>query len=196
MGECGAFVGYSAVSVAKRIAQVRLLSVEIDPIHVAVARYVASLALPAADINIQVGRACDLLPWLLEDSGAIGMAFVFMDHSNTHFHEDYRTLEQLAAGSSATRILADNVLKPGAPFYLWMTSWSHVKCITWAMCEFQHEDQEDWMVSAGIAGPRQPSTYHRQVSGHAGDNAPLEASLEELFTWRWSWVGRGRWSVT
>lgn len=187
--EFGAFVGYSAVTVVRLDMRARFLSCEIDPVHVVIARFVASLAVPSADVNFRVGRAGDLLPWLLEDSGASSVAFVFMDHSNTHFHEDYNSLEKLCVGSSSTQVLADNVLKPGAPIYLWHASWSAVQGITWSMCEFRQEDQEDWMAVVGMAGPIEAdwgASCVKRLMARAGGNALKLTYPEDPFTWRWS----------
>mmetsp|Transcript_5362 Transcript_5362/g.10629 ORF Transcript_5362/g.10629 Transcript_5362/m.10629 type:complete len:384 (+) Transcript_5362:1-1152(+) len=190
LAECGAFVGYSAVVVARRLSRVRLLSCELDPVHVAIARFVAALALPGADIGFRVGRASDLLPAIVEDSGACAVSFLFMDHSNAHFHEELLMLQRLAAASAKAQVLADNVLKPGAPLYLWMAS----RCpeaevdTTWAMSEFRHEDQEDWMATTGAASPSKPLRARFLTPHMFGDIGHLgDAAENDPFTWRWSW---------
>lgn len=184
--EFGAFVGYSAVTVARRVPQVRMLSCEIDAVHVAIAKFVASMALPAADIQFCVGRAADVVRFIVEDSGAHAVQFVFMDHSNSHFHEEFATLERLSVGSATTCVLADNVLKPGAPLFSWMTWWSPAANTTWAMCEFRHDDQEDWMVTAGMVAPAQFSP----IAIFSPDD--FGKTDEDPFSWRWSWGVRHR----
>lgn len=184
LAECGAFVGYSAVLVAGHAPRgARLLSFEIDPVHVVIARHVASIALPGADVSFKIGRAGDLMPTLVEDSGECMVRFMFMDHSNTHFHEELSALERLGACAVTGRVLADNVLKPGAPLYLWQTKGA--VGVTWALCEFRQEDQEDWMATVSV-GCQIPLASTPQAQRDLG------VHIDDPFTWRWSWGRRHR----
>jgi len=201
--EFGAFVGYSALAVARLAPRgARLRSFELDAIHVAVARYITSLArLQVADVSFSVGHAHDLLPSLVEECGARSVAFVFMDHSNSRFHEELEGIERLDAVSPRGELLADNVLKPGAPLFAWATacrfrgvaSWPSAS-IAWAMSEFRHEDQEDWMVVVSSSVLRHSDLVRGPVMQHNFEADTVRSSTgvlnQDLFTWRWSWSHR------
>merc|ERR1712060_713076 len=102
--------------------------------------------------------------------------------------------------------MGDNVLKPGAPLYLWRSArGGRGDLTTWAMCEFRHDDQEDWMAMRDLATGEKavqhthpPLTTPTTDQGTTGSLAkPTEeqsedSSFEELFTWRWSWRVRAQ----
>merc|ERR1719221_808009 len=59
------------------------------------------------------------------------------------------------------RVLADNCLKPGAPFFVWHVSSSGAYMTTiWTMSEFASEEIEDWMVVCEYVG-RPPGCLSR-----------------------------------
>merc|ERR1712107_76171 len=150
--ECGAFVGFSAIRIAQQgIGRSRVLSFEIDPVHVVVARFITELALPPAAITFCVGRASDSLPIVVEDSGEQVLVFLFLDHSNAHFHTDFHIVELVDAVGPGANVLADNVLKPGAPIFVWQVVKGPTNAVAWAMSEFRQEDQEDWMAAVNVA---------------------------------------------
>merc|ERR1712138_324547 len=77
-----------------------------------------------------------------------------MDHRGTKFHEDLDRLEHLRLLTPGSIIIADNVLKPSAPAFLWVTNKSKsYKATNWALGEFVQYYVEDWMVVAHYLGP-------------------------------------------
>merc|ERR1711865_1162195 len=100
------------------------------------------------------------IPWhtprYVEEFGQFGVGFSFMDHKGTRFHEDLGDLRASKTLGPRSRLLCDNVLKPGAPDHLWMhhradSSFALASnpsegpsCIIWAMHEFLEPDMEDW----------------------------------------------------
>ena len=47
---------------------------------------------------------------------------VFMDQRGTAFHDDQQYLEQCGLLAEPAVLVADNVLKPGAPYHVWRIS--------------------------------------------------------------------------
>lgn len=163
--ELGTFVGYTAARLASAVLQALdvaagqgqtcLVTVECDPVHVAVARHFLDLAKLASAAEVQPGMVRDAIPALGE---ALGQAFprlVFMDQKGTTFHTDHAFLARLDAQPCGVGILADNVLRPGAPVYAWVLAQSMrtSRPTFWSLPEFLEESAgvEDWMALAGAA---------------------------------------------
>eukprot|EP00746_Dinoflagellata_sp_MGD_P138763 gnl/MRDRNA2_/MRDRNA2_72347_c0_seq1.p1 gnl/MRDRNA2_/MRDRNA2_72347_c0~~gnl/MRDRNA2_/MRDRNA2_72347_c0_seq1.p1 ORF type:complete len:355 (+),score=63.69 gnl/MRDRNA2_/MRDRNA2_72347_c0_seq1:391-1455(+) len=152
--ECGCFVGYTATRLAFLMKQSgslacapKVISIEVDPVHVVVARTVINSARCASTVQVWPGQVRDLLPRLCEDFGNSVVTFVFMDHKGTAFHIDLQAMEAMGQLSPYARVTADNVLKPGAPVYAWMMDQSSQYSSTaWALPEFVQEGTEDWLV--------------------------------------------------
>lgn len=156
----------------------RLCCIEVDPVHVVIAQHHLDHARLSADL--WVGQAADLEPRLAEERGTRGTGFVFMDHRGTRFHEDAVRLASLCvvaiAGSGLgchdecesrgraitaavtlalpPRLVADNVLKPGAPRCTWLAarlqggvSGNTTAALFWSLPEFMQAISEDWMLA-------------------------------------------------
>mmetsp|Transcript_78414 Transcript_78414/g.181920 ORF Transcript_78414/g.181920 Transcript_78414/m.181920 type:complete len:149 (-) Transcript_78414:133-579(-) len=122
-------------------------SLEIDPVHAAVARRHLDLAQLATAAEIWVGQLQDTLPRAVESWGTRSPSFVFMDQRGTTFHEDLAELERLFALGPSAQVAADNTLKPGSPVYLWhvaVGAWNSFITELWALEEFALHTIEDW----------------------------------------------------
>eukprot|EP00747_Dinoflagellata_sp_TGD_P015657 gnl/TRDRNA2_/TRDRNA2_124489_c0_seq2.p1 gnl/TRDRNA2_/TRDRNA2_124489_c0~~gnl/TRDRNA2_/TRDRNA2_124489_c0_seq2.p1 ORF type:complete len:312 (+),score=53.94 gnl/TRDRNA2_/TRDRNA2_124489_c0_seq2:224-1159(+) len=156
--ELGTFVGYTTVRLAWRTAQhqrrcSRVISFELDAIHVLLARHILALAGMSPCAEIWAGLTYDTQARLPEAFGLQSIKFTFMDHRGTKFHDDMGTLEALGLMRGAAAYVADNVLKPGAPIFLWHLPRSGIHATTaWSLIEFLHVDAEDWML-AGVPVP-------------------------------------------
>lgn len=166
--EFGTFIGYSAIRMS-RIARPcigrsqgipKVVSLELDPIHALIARQLLELSHLHKVAEVWIGQARDTISRLLEEWGERCLKFAFMDHRGTKFHEDLQQCESLEALGPDFRIVADNVLKPGAPLYMWHLvtpgrgMWN---AQMWSLPEFVQDEAEDWMVVAdfhcGAAAP-------------------------------------------
>lgn len=148
VAEYGSFVGYSCTRMAWRSGgEARVLSLESDAVHVLVARHVVARARRSAEVELLPGMAHDTTARLPEDWGGDAVAFAFMDHRGTRFHEELAQLERLRALAPAARFLADNALKPGAPELLWHFEHCRARhaATSWSLPEFISESCEDWM---------------------------------------------------
>ena len=70
-------------------------------------------------VDVRIGHSKDLLPRRLRDSDE-KFAFVFMDQKGSRFHEDLQLLVDHDMLRDGAIVVADNVLKPGAPIFLYL----------------------------------------------------------------------------
>lgn len=161
--EFGVFVGYTAVRlggiVAAQRQHVGVLSLEVSPVHVCVARHVLDIGWLAHVGEVKSGQAKDALPLVAEEVGAGArgggepacgaVAFAFMDHRGTVFHQDFALLEKSGLFARRAHVVADNTLNPGAPVFLWERllrrrglPWA-AETAALALTEFL-SDHEDW----------------------------------------------------
>lgn len=156
--EFGAFVGYTAVRLCDALGSQRgscgLVSLEVSPVHVCVARHLLDLALLSHRAEVRAGQAKDVLPHTTEELGALACGFAFMDHRGTIFHQDFALLEALGLFSPSPCFIADNALNPGSPVFLWRRAVCHDTpsigrgegwaTEAWSLTEFSTA-HEDWM---------------------------------------------------
>jgi|Transcript_26633 predicted O-methyltransferase YrrM len=155
--EMGAFVGFSglrlsgATILSEEVLSLeswRVMSLEVDPLHVCVARHVLNLGERASVAEVRTGQVRDLLPRIFEERGNFCLGLAFMDHRGTRFHNEMYLLEQQFMMTSQMDAICDNVLHPGAPIFLWEESQlgtSRVATV-WSLPEFGGEGCiEDWM---------------------------------------------------
>lgn len=149
--EFGVYVGYTAVRLGGMVTGKRrhlgVISLEVSPVHVCVARHLIDLGELAQVSEVKSGQAKDALPRMSEELGDRCVGFSFMDHRGTIFHQDFSLLEQCSSFARNSRFVADNTLNPGAPVFLWIrqsppSRWLATTTIQWAITEFlsYHED--------------------------------------------------------
>jgi len=118
--ELGSYCGYSAVRIARLLPPGgKLISVEINPLHAAIATKVVEWAGLADKVRIVIGSA----ETVLSDKPNIRFAIesidlVFIDHSVSSYLSDLKIIEKTGLLKDGSVIVADNVLFPGAPDYL------------------------------------------------------------------------------
>ncbi|CAK0828585.1 unnamed protein product [Prorocentrum cordatum] len=112
--EIGAYVGYSAMNLGRAVRPHggRVVSLEVDPIHVTVVRNMVEYAGLTDTVDVWTGYCSDVFPHLVGRYGPRSIGMVFMDQKGTRFHHDLRLLEELGLLEDGAVILADNVLKP------------------------------------------------------------------------------------
>jgi predicted O-methyltransferase YrrM len=105
--EVGTLGGYSAIWMARALpADGELVTLEIDPKHADVARENIARAKLAARVDVQTGRAIDLLPKL---SGPFDLAFI---DANKEDNWDYFQ-HALRMSRKGSVIIVDNVVREG-----------------------------------------------------------------------------------
>jgi len=144
-------VGYTSVRLADRLSSgpgPRSFSLEVDPVHRAVAGWLLDLCGLARWGEVWGGQVRDLLPRLAEELGAGCCSFAFADHRGTRFHEDFAGLARVGAPAAALQAVADNVLNPGGPVFAWGLR-AAPYATAWSLREFMSPDREDWMAVLG-----------------------------------------------
>jgi len=155
--EMGCFVGYTAIRLGWRFwEQAReeerrpmrhsgVLSTEFDAIHICVARRHLDAAHLATIAEVWPGHIPWITPRYVEQFGWRGVGFTFMDHKGTRFHQDFDDCRASCLWGPRSRLLCDNVLKPGAPEHLWRHHRaSSAAASVWLLHEFMEPEAEDW----------------------------------------------------
>jgi len=121
--EIGTYCGFSSIRMSMALPGVKITSLEVDPVHVIIARNVIAFAGLSHMIDVWTGHSKDLLPRLAGLFGGkhVGLTFsaVFMDQKGSRYDEDLALMETHKLLVPGAVIIADNVLKPGAPLFLW-----------------------------------------------------------------------------
>mmetsp|Transcript_35816 Transcript_35816/g.80881 ORF Transcript_35816/g.80881 Transcript_35816/m.80881 type:complete len:260 (+) Transcript_35816:2-781(+) len=119
---------------------------EMDPVNATIARNHIDLAGLSDAVTVQLGHSDDAVQVLLEEYGPGSFDMVFMDQRGTAFHEDLRHLECIGLLTDPCVVVADNVLKPGAPYHVWrICSMPHYQTDIIDLREFGSAPVEDWM---------------------------------------------------
>ncbi|KAJ5938228.1 hypothetical protein N7454_004570 [Penicillium verhagenii] len=122
--ELGGYVGYSAISFGDAMRQaaapgqeVRLWSLEFDPLIASIAMNLIELAGLSDVVKVVVGSAADSLKRLQAEGKLSSIDFLFLDHDEELYTPDLQFCEELGLLKSGALVVADNVLRPGAPKY-------------------------------------------------------------------------------
>jgi caffeoyl-CoA O-methyltransferase len=109
--ELGTLAGYSTIWMARALPEDgKLISLEIDSRHAEVARKNIERAGLSGKVNVQVGKAIDLLSQLVEKkAGPFDM--IFIDADKEPYAEYFEWALKLSR--SGTLIIADNVIRDG-----------------------------------------------------------------------------------
>mmetsp|Transcript_42913 Transcript_42913/g.113623 ORF Transcript_42913/g.113623 Transcript_42913/m.113623 type:complete len:392 (+) Transcript_42913:2147-3322(+) len=154
--EMGCFVGYTAIRLGWRLggqgawgASLRpgVMSTELESVHICIARHHIDAARLATAAEVWPGHIPWATPRYVEQFGAGGVGFTFMDHKGTRFHADLAECRASGALPPRARLLCDNVLKPGAPEHLWRYHRPPREAsgaVVWSLHEFMEPECEDW----------------------------------------------------
>jgi catechol O-methyltransferase len=121
--ELGAYVGYSALRMARRLGPGgRVFSVEFNPSNAAIARRVIAHAGASDRVTIVVGSIGDggkTVKALEEEHGFKpgSLDFVFIDHAKEAYVPDLQRILDAGWLHVGSVVVADNVGVPGAPEY-------------------------------------------------------------------------------
>ncbi|CAJ1431555.1 unnamed protein product [Effrenium voratum] len=113
--EIGTYWGNSAMRLASALGKaVPITSLELDPVHVAVARCLLAFA-GCSSVTVCTGHSQQLLPRFSSCQA------VLMDRWGSEYEEDLDMLQKLGLVKEGTLVVADNVLTTAAAGYLWKT---------------------------------------------------------------------------
>jgi caffeoyl-CoA O-methyltransferase len=109
--ELGTLAGYSTIWMARALPEGgKLISLEVDPRHAEVARKNIERAGLSTKIDVQVGKAVDLLSQLVEEKAG-PFDVIFIDADKEPYAEYFEWALKLSR--SGTLIIADNVIRDG-----------------------------------------------------------------------------------
>ncbi|RBR19879.1 hypothetical protein FVER53590_12184 [Fusarium verticillioides] len=126
--ELGGYVGYSALFLgnALRNAQkdshdatnnIVYWSLEADPVFADIIMNIVDLAGLSDVVKVITGKAADSLTRLKEEGKLETVDMLFLDHVEDLYVTDLQVAESLGLLKMGSHIVADNVLRPGAPEY-------------------------------------------------------------------------------
>lgn len=119
--ELGGYLGYSAIRAATVMGKgARVVSIEANPQYAAVATELADMAGLADAVEFRVGLAADVLPELADEyRGRVD--YMLVDHFMQAYISDVKLAGSLGLLHEGSRVVADNVVFPGAPeYHAWM----------------------------------------------------------------------------
>eukprot|EP00929_Paragymnodinium_shiwhaense_P039176 TRINITY_DN20602_c0_g1_i1.p1 TRINITY_DN20602_c0_g1~~TRINITY_DN20602_c0_g1_i1.p1 ORF type:complete len:408 (+),score=84.25 TRINITY_DN20602_c0_g1_i1:363-1586(+) len=146
--EFGTYVAYGSIRLGRAVRAWggKVVTLEMDPVNAALARNIIEIAGLSDTVTVQLGHSNESLPIVLERLGKRAVDMVFMDQKGSVFHSDLQLLEGMEALAQDCVVVADNVLKPGAPLYLWKVCKSpKYSTQVVRLREFGQEEVEDWM---------------------------------------------------
>jgi len=155
--EYGSFIGTTTIRLAARARvksqTVHVLGFEVEPVHVVVSRWLIELARLSWAAEVWAGVGADSARRAADEFGHLSWRFVFFDHRGTKFHQDLTMLEAHQVLAPGGLVVADNVLRPGAPLLLWHVYNSNsYESVTWAFMDNTPFPGEDWLTVATYSG--------------------------------------------
>ncbi|CAE8646069.1 unnamed protein product, partial [Polarella glacialis] len=193
--EIGTYCGNSAMRLAAVLPGIRVTTLELDPVLVAIARSLVAFAGLAAAIDVWTGHSRLLIPRLHSRLAALSgqhpfFSAVFMDRWGSQYDEDLALIEEHGLLQEAGGVLvADNVLSTGAGHFLWRVAGSvadeeckppFVSQLV-EVREVADDSQENWMsVSVCREGGRTASQQGLHRSLMPPELAELQVASERL----------------
>ena len=115
----GTFLGYSSLRIVAQLPNDAVfITIEGDAQSAEIARSIHEYAGVADRIKVVNGYTDNVIPRLREDFNVDSFDLIFIDHYSEVYLRDLKMLEDLGLIQSGTMIVADNVIRPGAPDYL------------------------------------------------------------------------------
>ncbi len=115
----GTFIGYSSLRIVAQLPKDALfITIEGDTQSAQIARSIHKFAGVADRTTIINDYTENVIPHLSADFHIDAFDLIFIDHFKDLYLRDLKTLEEVGLIKSGTMIVADNVIKPGAPDYL------------------------------------------------------------------------------
>jgi len=147
--EVGTYVGYSSQKMAIAVPDAHIVCMEVDPVHVVIAKTVIDFGGLLDRIDVWTGHSKDLCGRIAGRYGGpyrCRFSAAFFDQKGSRYDEDLQALEWMELMTPGALLIADNVLKPGAPVFLWKVCQgeNEYKSQILSMQEFAMP-VEDWM---------------------------------------------------
>ncbi|KAJ3155671.1 hypothetical protein HDU89_006645 [Geranomyces variabilis] len=121
MIELGCYCGYSAVRFGALVARnpdAHYYSFEVNENFADIARQVIQRAGLESRVTIIIGSFSEAFSQLRTQYNVSTVDMVFIDHHKLMYLPDFQIMQQNSLLASGSVVVADNVIKPGAPDYL------------------------------------------------------------------------------
>ncbi|KAM5311992.1 catechol O-methyltransferase isoform 1-T5 [Glossophaga mutica] len=156
--ELGAYCGYSAVRMARLLPPgARLLTIELNPDYATITQQMLEFAGLQDRVTVIIGASQDIIPQLKKKYDVDTLDMVFLDHWKDRYLPDTLLLEECGLLRKGTVLLADNVIRPGAPDFL-----AHVRGSSRFECThfssyLEYSEMVDGLEKAVYVGPGSPA---------------------------------------
>ena len=123
MVELGGYLGYSAILFANELRkystglECKVWSLESEPSFVKIAEELISIAGLSDFVTVVTGSAEESLRRLRTESELAQIDLLFLDHDEALYKHDLQSCEELGLLRPGSTVVADNVVRPGAPEY-------------------------------------------------------------------------------
>lgn len=122
--ELGGYLGYSAILFAESMRRehnsnhgLQVWSLEMNTGFASIARDMIELAGLSDIVTIVVGTAESSLQMLKDEGKVKQIDILFLDHAEELYVADFKVCKELSLLKKGSVIIADNVVRPGAPEY-------------------------------------------------------------------------------
>jgi catechol O-methyltransferase len=119
--ELGGYMGYSAILFAETMRNTgqpfHVWSLELEPFFASIAEKLIDIAGLSEYISVVVGTAEEALTRLHREGDLTKVDFLFLDHVEKLYKHDFEVARSLDLLRKGTVVVADNVIRPGAPEY-------------------------------------------------------------------------------
>lgn len=124
--ELGGYLGYSAIlfadgmrahSSGNNVKKMQVWSLEMNSEFAAIARRLVEIAGLSELVTVVVGSAEESLRKLKGEGKVMGVDMLFLDHAEELYVSDFEVCEELGLLGKGAVVVADNVVRPGAPEY-------------------------------------------------------------------------------
>ncbi|KAK5113731.1 hypothetical protein LTR85_010748 [Meristemomyces frigidus] len=123
--ELGGYLGYSAIMFGDYLQNRRSVqgpkahvwSLEFEPDFAAIMSELISIAGLSDTVTVVTGAASDSLRKLKSTGQVVQVDLLFLDHVEDLYEQDLKVCEELGLLEAGACIVADNVMRPGAPAY-------------------------------------------------------------------------------
>ncbi|XP_035688687.1 catechol O-methyltransferase-like isoform X2 [Branchiostoma floridae] len=118
MLELGTYMGYSAVRTARLLQPgAKFITLEVNQQNAAVAKEIISFAGLQDKVIQVISDSSEAIPQLKTKFNVETFDMVFIDHFKDFYVRDIKLLEENNLLRKGTVVVADNIIKPGAPEY-------------------------------------------------------------------------------
>jgi catechol O-methyltransferase len=122
--ELGGYLGYSAILFADVMRRsnpsaqgLKVWSLEMNAEFASIAEKLIDIAGLSDIVTVVVGSAEESLRKLKNEERLVKADMVFLDHAEELYVADFKVCEELGLLREGTLVVADNVVRPGAPDY-------------------------------------------------------------------------------